>query len=207
LLRVRRLATFVEQGYKDVEDRGARKGAEMFSTERFIADCRSALQEGSPENAIKEIAERAVSNPAAAALALGAPSRSEIITLHQSPELTILNVIWGPGMSIHPHDHRMWAVIAVYEGREDNAFFKRTAQGLVRASDRQLEAGDAVLLGAQTVHAVTNPLGRFTAALQIYGGDFFKVPRSEFDPDTLEERPFDVEKAKKVFLDANKGLR
>ena len=176
----------------------------MFSTERFIADCRSALQEGSPQKTIKEIAERAVSDAAAVARELGKPRRSEIITLHQSPELTILNVIWAPGMSIYPHDHRMWAVIGVYEGREDNAFFKRTAHGLVQASARQLEAGDAVLLGAQTVHAVTNPLGRFTGALQIYGGDFFRVPRSEFDPDTLEERPFDVERAKGVFLEANK---
>jgi hypothetical protein len=52
--------------------------------------------------------------------------------------------------------------------------------------------------------AVTNPLRRFTGALQIYGGDFFNVARSEFDPDTLEERPFDIEKAKGVFLAANK---
>lgn len=109
-------------------------------------------------------------------------------------------------MTIYPHDHRMWAVIGVYEGREDNAFFKRTADGLVAASARQLEAGDTALLGAQTIHAVTNPLGLFTCALQIYGGDFFNVARSEFDPDTLEERPFDVEKAKALFIAARQSL-
>lgn len=177
----------------------------MFSTDQFIADCRSALQEGSPERAIKEIAASAVSDRAAVVRALGTPTRSGINTLHQSPELTILNIIWAPGMSIYPHDHRMWAVIGVYEGREDNAFFRRTAHGLVRASGKKLEAGDTVLLGAPTVHAVTNPLGRFTCALQIYGGDFFHVSRSEFDPATLEERPFDIERAKGVFLDANKA--
>jgi predicted metal-dependent enzyme (double-stranded beta helix superfamily) len=175
----------------------------MFSTERFIEDCRSALQDGSPKRAIKEIAQRAVRDAPAVARALGTPARSGIFALHVSPELTILNVIWAPGMSIYPHDHGMWAVIGVYEGREDNAFFKRTAHGLVRASVKKLEAGDTVLLGAPIVHAVTNPLGRFTGALQIYGGDFFKVSRSEFDPKTLEERPFDVERAKAVFLEAN----
>jgi predicted metal-dependent enzyme (double-stranded beta helix superfamily) len=178
----------------------------MFTTDRLIADCRSALQEGSAQDAIKEIVMRAVSDAPAVALALGTPTRSGIVTLHQSPELTILNVIWAPGMTIYPHDHRMWAVIGVYEGREDNAFFKRTANGLVQASAKELEAGDTVLLGAPTVHAVTNRLGRFTGALQIYGGDFFKVPRSEFDPETLEERPFDIERAKRVFLDANEGI-
>ena len=64
-----------------------------------------------------------------------------------------------------------------------------------------------LVLNAQTVHAVTNPLGQFTGAIQIYGGDFFRVPRSEFDAKTLEERPFNVEKAKQVFLDANKRLK
>jgi hypothetical protein len=54
------------------------------------------------------------------------------------------------------------------------------------------------------VHAVTNPLETFTGAIQIYGGDFFGAARSEFDPQTLEERPFDVEKARTLFLDANK---
>jgi predicted metal-dependent enzyme (double-stranded beta helix superfamily) len=176
----------------------------MFSTEEFIADCRSALQSASCAKAIREIAKRAVSDPDAVLHALGTPSEAGLIPLYQSAELTILNVVWAPGMSIFPHDHRMWAVIAVYQGREDNVFFKRTAGGLVPAGEKQLDAGNAVLLGAQTVHAVTNPLARFTGALQVYGGDFFKVSRSEFDPLTLQERPFDIERAKAVFLEANK---
>lgn len=178
----------------------------MFSTDQFIADCRNALQFPAPDKAIKQVAERAVSAPAAVVRALGTPSRAGLFPLYQSAELTILNVVWAPGMALYPHDHRMWAVIAVYEGREDNAFFKRTADGLVPAGAKHLEAGDAVLLGAETIHAVTNPLGRFTGALQIYGGDFFKVARSEFDPATLEERPFELERAKAAFLDANKRL-
>jgi predicted metal-dependent enzyme (double-stranded beta helix superfamily) len=133
-----------------------------------------------------------------------APARAGLVPLYQSAELTILNVVWAPGMSIFPHDHRMWAVIAVYEGREDNAFFKRMAGGgLVAAGEKQLEAGNAVLLGPQTIHAVTNPLTRPTGALQVYGGDFFQVARSEFDPATLQERPFDIERAKAVFVAAN----
>ena len=172
----------------------------MFSTQAFIADCRSALQSASPAEAIREIAGRAVCNPAAVTSALGAPSKAGLSCLYQSAELTILNVVWAPKMSIFPHDHRMWAVIAVYQGREDNVFFKRTASGLVRAGEKHLDAGDAALLGAQTVHAVTNPLDSFTCALQVYGGDFFKASRSEFDAVTLQERPFDIERAKAAFL-------
>ena len=51
----------------------------------------------------------------------------------------MLNVIWGPGMTIMPHDHRMWAVIGVYTGREDNIFWRR----LPADADREIEAAGA----------------------------------------------------------------
>lgn len=179
----------------------------MFSTEQLIADCQHALKEPSPDLAIREIVKRTVASPAAVEHALGVPRRAEIISIYRSDALTILNVIWAPGMSIYPHDHRMWAVIGLYGGREDNYFYRREATGIVKASARQLDTGDAVLLGAPTVHSVTNPLDQFTGAIHIYGGDFFAVPRSEFDEVTFEERPYDVEKAKRVFLEANERLR
>jgi hypothetical protein len=37
----------------------------------------------------------------------------------------------------------------------------------------------------------------------VYGGDFFAVPRSEWDAATLEERPYDVARARQMFKDAN----
>jgi predicted metal-dependent enzyme (double-stranded beta helix superfamily) len=44
--------------------------------------------------------------------------------LYSSADLTILNVVWGPRMTIMPHNHRMWAVIGIYTGREDNIFWR-----------------------------------------------------------------------------------
>jgi hypothetical protein len=40
------------------------------------------------------------------------------------------------------------------------------------------------------VHSVTNPIPRLTGAIFVYGGDFFSVARSEWDPETLVERAF-----------------
>ena len=40
-------------------------------------------------------------------------------------------------------------------------------------------------------------------AIHIYGGDFFVQPRSEWDPATLEERPYRVENAMRAFAEAN----
>ena len=57
--------------------------------------------------------------------ALGEPRRAGVVKLHHAPDLTILNVIWAPTMTMMPHDHRMWAVIGLYTGREDNIFWRR----------------------------------------------------------------------------------
>jgi hypothetical protein len=70
------------------------------------------------------------------------------------------------------------------------------------AGAKSLRIGDAAPLGRDIIHTVTNPLGRISSALRIYGGDFFAAPRSEWDPETLREQPFDMARTNKSFRDA-----
>ncbi len=179
----------------------------MFEVERFVATCRAALEEASPQAAVKEVVERAVSRPGEVERALGTPQRAEIGTLHRSSELTILKIIWAPGMSIYPHDHRMWAVIGLYGGREENVFYRRVPQGLAQVRGRRLDVSETAALGPAVIHAVTNPLDRYTGAIHVYGGDFFAVTRSEWDPETWQEHPYDVEKATRLFTEVNERGR
>jgi predicted metal-dependent enzyme (double-stranded beta helix superfamily) len=106
-------------------------------------------------------------------------------------------------MAAYPHDHRMWALIGLYGGRENNTFYRRSPAGLQVAGGKQLEIGHTVLFGESLIHSVVNPLRVFTGAIHIYGGDFFGTPRSDWDPETLQERPYDVERARKLIADAN----
>ena len=175
----------------------------MFDVERFVEECRAGLREPAPEVAVRDVVGRAMARPGDVERTLGTPTLGQVTTLHHSPEMTILNVIWTPGMAIYPHDHRMWAVIGLYGGREDNVFYRRTAQGLEAAGGKSIETSGVALLGSSIIHAVTNPLGQFTGAIHVYGGDFFGVARSEWDPQTLEERPYDVAHARQAFADAN----
>ena len=101
----------------------------MFNTERFIEDCRGALTEDNAHAAVKEIVARAVAEPSHVLKALGEPKLAGIQTLYRSDSLTILNVLWGPSMRLYPHNHLMWAVIGIYDGREDNAFYRRAKMG------------------------------------------------------------------------------
>ncbi len=77
----------------------------MFDLDRFIAECRAAVSREPSRKSVREMVARAVSEPAAVIAGLGAPARAEVQKLWSSSELTILNVIWGPGMTIMPHNH------------------------------------------------------------------------------------------------------
>src|SRR5262245_32551043 len=126
----------------------------MFELDRFVEECRAALKERAPEIAVKEVVARAVADPSAVERVLGTPTSGGAKRLHYAPDLTILNVVWTPGMAIYPHDHRMWAVIGLYGGREDNTFYRRGGQGLVEAGAKQLDVRDAAVLGRDIIHAV-----------------------------------------------------
>ena len=97
----------------------------MFEVDRFVDDCRAAFAAEPTNKAIREVLARAMSEPAAVLRELGEPKRAEIRKLFHSNSLTILNVVWAPGMMVMPHNHRMWAVIGIYSGREDNIFWRR----------------------------------------------------------------------------------
>jgi predicted metal-dependent enzyme (double-stranded beta helix superfamily) len=178
----------------------------MFQKERFIEECRAALAESDPHAAVRELVARAVSDPSDIVRELGEPRRSGVETIYRAPDLTILSLCWGPRMVFKPHDHHMWAVIGIYGGREDNTFFRRSKDGLTRHGTKELNAKDTIPLGAAIIHAVTNPLDRITAALHVYGGDFFATPRSEWDPMTFAEQPYDIEHTMRAFEEANKVL-
>jgi hypothetical protein len=53
------------------------------------------------------------------------------------------------------------------------------------------------------------PPGALTRAIHIYGGDFFarQRPRSEWDHETLVERPWDLEHTRLVFAEAEARSR
>jgi len=179
----------------------------MFDLQHFVADCRAALAADRSHKHVREVIARAVSDPAAVLKVLNEPTRAQIQTLHHAPDLTILNVIWGPMMTIMPHNHRMWAVIGIYTGREDNVFWRRIPddpRGRVEAAGaKALCVRDAEPLGQNIIHSVTNPIPRLTGAIHVYGGDFFNIERSEWDPESLLEQPYDTKRLKRRFEDAN----
>ena len=182
----------------------------MFDIDRFVEECRAARKETDSIKAVRELVAREVADPNGIMQALGEPTKGGVNCLHRSDDLTVINLVWAPRMTLMPHNHNMWAVIGVYTGREDNIFWRRVKDDpdchIEAAGAESLGPGDVAPLGKNIIHSVTNPTGILTSALHVYGGDFYGEHRSEWDPESLTERPFDFDHNLKLFEQANAQL-
>lgn len=186
----------------------------MFEKDRFIEDCKSAVAEG--QKAVRELVREAVADPAAIVAELGEPTKAGVFPLYCAPDLTVINFVWAPCMSLLPHNHNMFAVIGIYSGREDNIFWRRidggTGPGIEAAGAESMGTGQVATLGRDIIHSVANPITKLTSAIHVYGGDFFDppTPRSQWDHETLSEQPWDMEQTRATFREAehrfNAGL-
>jgi predicted metal-dependent enzyme (double-stranded beta helix superfamily) len=175
-----------------------------FDLQRFIEDCRkAAAAPADAQGAIQELLAREVADSDSVLAALGAPAKGGLNTLYRSPQLTILNIVWSPLMQLLPHEHRMWGLVGIYSGREDNIFWRRAGDNLTAVGAKAFSAGVARPLPADVIHSVSNPIEKLTAAIHIYGGDFFNVHRSEWDPETLTERDWNIREAVRNFEQSN----
>lgn len=177
--------------------------APKFDLDRFVDEVKRANKEADGQAAVQEVLRRTVADPGAVLAGLGEPKEAGIHTIYQADDLTILNVVWAPLMVLVPHNHNMWASIGIYSGREDNILWERRGDVIEASAAASLSEREVFGLPKDAIHSVTNPIRRRTGAIHIYGGDFFKVPRSQWDSETLRERPFDVEEARALFREAN----
>jgi predicted metal-dependent enzyme (double-stranded beta helix superfamily) len=176
----------------------------VFDVDELIAGCREAIADTEPMLAVRDVLKERLEHPSTVGDAMR-PTRGGITLLHNADDLTILHAVWAPSMRLFPHEHRMWAVIGIYAGREDNAFYRRQGTTVTEAgAGKALHEGDVLVLGEDVVHSVANPLERLTGAIHVYGGDFVHRERSQWGPGPLEERPYDMASIEAEFEAANR---
>ncbi len=193
----------------------------MFQKDRFVEACRGAVRDG--QKAVREVVLEAVGDPSGIISELGEPTKAGVFPLYHGGDVTVINFVWAPCMTLLPHNHNMFAVIGIYTGREDNMFWRRLpagGNGAENGSGPNLEAagadsmgpGQVATLGSDIIHSVANPISKLTTAIHVYGGDFFNppTPRSQWNHETLIEQPWDMENTRAVFRQAegryNAGL-
>jgi len=181
------------------------KLAAKFDVARFVDDCKRAAGDNAADAqaAVREVLARSITDYKSVLTGVGEPRKGGIQTLYRSASLTILNIVWSPLMQLMPHEHDMWALIGIYTGREDNIFWQRQGSVLAARTATALSQGSVTPLPRDVIHSVTNRIEKLTGAIHVYGGDFFAVPRSEWDPETLTERDWDIARAIRLFKESN----
>ena len=176
----------------------------MFDTEEgFVETLRQAAHDKCSQQSVEAALSRALTVWRGTPPWLGTPSEAGFRVIYADDHITIISIIWPPHLITEPHNHNMWATIALYEGRENNLLWRRDGDTIVPVGAETICAGEVFSLYANAIHSVHNPLNKYTAAIHVYGGDFMATPRSEWDPEHLVEQPRDMEAARRAFAKAN----
>ena len=167
--------------------------------DQFIADCRAAAANDGAVVSLADILQPLVGDAPRLVEALGSlpeelPAMGWEEVLFSDDTITIMSIVTPPGIAQPPHDHRMAAIIGVFEGCEDQRFYRRNSDGLTQMRGRAVKAGEVLTLGKATVHAISTDGPEPARAVHVYLGPLAEVDRTIFDPETLEPLPFTLER-------------
>lgn len=174
--------------------------------EAFVETCKDAVKGDDARATIHAAMTELFADPAALAAGIPAFTDDQVETsprgfrlggealFHQAADLSVMVLGTRSGVIQPPHDHEMVAMIGVFEGCEEQRFWARTDDGIEPAAGRMLEAGEVMVLGERAIHAISSPPHQDARAIHVYLGNIYDVERSLFDPETLEEHPFESDR-------------
>ena len=148
-------------------------------TSELVDACREVARGSTPTRDVSELVGAFLHQPNLPRL-LGDGDRSTYEALYRGEDILVLHGVVPPTpVPVAPHDHRMWAVIGVYQGLEHNQLFVRAEGGGLEGVDRfTVGAGEVRTLDPSTIHSVQARGDRYLGAIHVYGGDLFGTPRS-----------------------------
>lgn len=152
-------------------------------------DAIKAAHETGGRDGVREVLATFLANWSGPPDWIGPLTGGDFSVIYRDDALTIMNIIWPKGIITEPHTHNSWAVIGIYQGREDNLLWARDGEGIKPIGALTLAAGDTYAMSADDIHTAFNPSQSLTGAIHIYEGDFLSTPKREWDPVTHEERP------------------
>jgi predicted metal-dependent enzyme (double-stranded beta helix superfamily) len=160
------------------------------TTDAFLDDVRRALTGPAPQQALRTLLDGMVSALSGRGRPWLAHDGDELL-LAAAPEMTVYHITLSPRIHYPPHDHRMPAMIALYQGTETSFSYRRIGRSLERVQRHDYAAPCIATLPADAIHSVVNMGAARSAAIHVYFGDLTAAERSIWDRDLREERPFD----------------
>ena len=160
-----------------------------FELDTFVAQLRGAARDDDPVKAVRGLMTEAFRDPEAIRAAMPEFDNDDEI-LFEDESVSIWFVRFVPGLHVPPHDHQTTATIGVYEGAEDNHFYLREADRLVRKSTRRVGPGDVIALKPDGIHSVEAADGRPSCGIHVYLAELTRIERSLFDWETGAAVPY-----------------
>lgn len=164
--------------------------SEITTLDELVAALREAAVLDDAAKRVKSLLEAAVAAPEDFAAGLPAFADNDTI-LFEDETVSIWHCHFEPGSTVPPHDHQMTATIGLYQGLEQNHFFRRDAQGRAqRDSSVSLRPGEVLQMAPGAIHAVSGGEPDGCSGIHVYLGRLTTVERSLFDPDSGERMDF-----------------
>ena len=165
-----------------------------FDPDSFAQSCIDALVEQDPADVIRQLIQRAVTEPRSMELACPVPlDPSDDGIIHRSDAIMVCHAVFPRRFRTGIHNHGVEAIIGVWSGYEDNHLFEETGGRIRSLGPRRVEAGEVLVLGVDAIHDVHTPPTTWSAALHVYLGDISTVSRSTLASVNDSASPFDGE--------------
>jgi len=134
---------------------------------------------------------------------LSATMRNEILSIdseesfpaiYESPTLEIRMFTMPPYYKTCPHEHGVWSIVGVLEGKEKNLHYRETKNGLAVSKIDEVNELEYITMNKNTIHSVYNNSTNITRSLHIYGGNLSENRQYFWEPFALEKLAYDREK-------------
>ncbi|HEV8390437.1 MAG TPA: hypothetical protein VGQ35_11375 [Dongiaceae bacterium] len=160
------------------------------TVETFLPAAHEALASASPERAMRTLLDTTVkalhTRPGK-----WIEHEDDEMLLVSSPALTVYHITLSPRIHYPPHEHRMPAMIGLYQGLETSFSYRRDGKALVQVARHDHAAPCVAALPDDVIHSVVNMGSARSAAIHVYFGDLTAAERSIWGLDLRAERRFD----------------
>jgi predicted metal-dependent enzyme (double-stranded beta helix superfamily) len=106
--------------------------------------------------------------------------------------LSLFSLVVPPGAMTPVHDHLAWGLVGLYQGSQDEEFYRPERGRLELARRRLLSPGDfyALLPPQNDIHRVRTTSAVTSVSIHLLANDTGCVLRHTYDEETGEARPF-----------------
>jgi predicted metal-dependent enzyme (double-stranded beta helix superfamily) len=154
--------------------------------------CRSALRAADVLAELAVVVAEALVDRASLRSAIASGEGLRVVVHCEGPELTVVQFASPKGFEFPPHHHTMVSAVGVYADAEENVYYEADAAGLRETRRRHVSTGDVAVHAADVIHSVSSAGGEPLAALHVYGGGFFRAPRSEWRGSPFARHDYDT---------------